>query len=223
MIPLIRISQNISGVAVIDSKEWTLSSETVNNGALSSPIRFIFTNITEAFQTSISLSFFISLFLILPLIVYHIWGFCLPSLYNFERKNFTNDCIFFLFFFIIATVLSVTLIFPFFWKFFLKFEEINLLYELECEPRISSYISFLFYIIISTHFFCEIPFIFFLLLKYNYLDILSIIKKRRIIYLSLLLFISILSPPEIMTQIFLFVICLIFFELCVFLKIIMGE
>ena len=182
--------------------------------------KFIFTDISEAFQTSIQLSFFISLFLILPFLLYNIWSFFIPSLYNFERRKFTIDCIIFFFIYLLATYLSINIIFPFFWKFFLNFQEINNLYELECQPRISSYISFLFYIILASQILCLFPFLFFLLLKYNYLNIEQIIKKRSLIYLVLLICISILSPPEITSQFFLLFTCIFFFEVSVSIQLI---
>ena len=185
--------------------------------------KFIFTDISEAFQTSISLSIFISLFLIVPFIMYNIWSFFIPSLYTFERQRFTSDCNFFLFIYIIATYFSINVVFPFFWEFFLNFQEMNNLYELECQPRISSYISFLFYIIFVSQVFCLFPFFFFLLIKYHYLNIQQIIKKRSIIYLTSFLVISFLSPPEITSQFLLFFICIFFFEISISIQLILKK
>jgi len=188
-----------------------------------STIQFIFTDVSEAFQTSILLSFFVSLFLITPFLLYNIWAFIIPSLDVFERNNLTKDFLLFLLVYILATYISIFIVFPFFWQFFLNFQQISICYQVQSQLRISSYISFLLYIIIGTHFFCEIPFLFFLLLKYNYLNISKIIKNRRIIYLSLLLFTAIVSPPEFITQGIIFTISLLFFEILVFMKIIIKK
>jgi sec-independent protein translocase protein TatC len=213
-------SSSVSPIPFHNTEFWS-PSKVENLSSFTN--KFIFTDISEAFQTSISLSIFISLFLIVPFILYNIWSFVIPSLYNFERQKFTSDCISFFLIFIIATYFSINVVFPFFWEFFLNFQEINNLYELECQPRISSYISFLFYIIFLGQVLCLFPFFFFLLLKYHYLNIQQIIKKRSIIYLTSFLVISFLSPPEITSQFLLFFICIFFFEISISIQLILRK
>lgn len=215
------ITDSVLPLITTPDVEFSLPSQVENLSSFTK--KFIFTDISEGFQTSISVGIFISLFLIVPFILYNIWSFFIPSLHNFERRRFTSDCIFFFFIYIIATYFSINIVFPFFWEFFLNFQEINNLYELECQPKISSYISFLFYIIFLGQALCLFPFFFFLLLKYNYLNIEQIIKKRNLIYLTSFLSISFLSPPEITSQFLLFFICIFFFEISISIQLILRK
>jgi sec-independent protein translocase protein TatC len=192
----------------------------------SNAFTFICTNISELFQTSIEITIQFSFFIFIPFFLYNIWVFLIPSLYCFERKKWTYDLYIYIYIYILAIFLNCIVVFPFFWKFFMHFQEEMLLrnnsffFQLQNQPRISSYLSFFFHTEIITHFFCETPFFFYLLLKYNYIQIAQIIKNRRIIYFNLLLFIALISPPEILTQILFFIMTIFLFELLIFFQII---
>ena len=191
----------------------------------SNAFTFICTNISELFQTSIEITIQFSFCIFIPFFLYNIWVFLIPSLYCFERKKWTYDLYIYILLYILAIFLSCIVVFPFFWKFFMHFQEGMLLrnnsffFQLQNQPRISSYFSFFFHTEIITHFFCETPFFFYLLLKYNYIQIAQIIKNRRIIYFNLLLFIALISPPEILTQILFFIITIFLFEFLIFFQI----
>lgn len=187
---------------------------------------FICTNISELFQTSLEITIQFSFFIFIPFFLYNIWVFFIPSLYCFERKKWTSHFSIYIYIYILAIFLSYSIVFPFFWKFFMHFQEGMLLgnnsffFQLQNQPRISSYFSFFFHTEIITHFFCETPFFFYLLLHSNYIQIAQIIKNRRIIYFNLFLFIALISPPEIFTQTLFFISTLFLFELLIFFQII---
>ena len=62
------------------------SSQTFRNSHQDSIHKFIFTDITEAFQTSLGISFLSTLCLQIPFFVYTIWAFLVPSFFKQERK-----------------------------------------------------------------------------------------------------------------------------------------
>ena len=187
---------------------------------------FICTNISELFQSSVHVSIFFAILLLCPLILYNIWVFIVPSLFYYERYKFThNFCLLFIVY-LLATILSIFIVFPSIWQFFMDFQRTignSPFFQLQNQPRIASYLSFLFHIEIVTHLLCEIPFLFYLLLKYNYLPLNKVIKNRRIIYLISLVFVSIISPPEIFTQGCGFAISIFVFEFLILLQILSSK
>lgn len=203
--------QEISHVMAIESKRLGISTKPM--------AEFIFTDIVEAFQTSLSISFTISFFIGIPLILYNIWSFLAPSFYKSEKKEFSRDCIFFLIFFLVATFISICFVFPFFWNFFLSFEQNGHFAQLESQPKISSYLSFFYSILFFTHFFSALIFIFHLLLKYDILILEKITKKRPHIYMTFLVLSALFSPPEVLIQMVLFFLSIFFFEISLFIKI----
>ena len=49
---------------------------------------FIFTDLTEAFYTTIQLNLIVSIYMLIPFITYHIWCFYIPSTFLEERKKY---------------------------------------------------------------------------------------------------------------------------------------
>lgn len=121
----------------------------------SKPINYIFFDVSEAFYTAINFSILLSFFFVFPYMLYNFWAFLVPSLYIYERKEFTKESSFFVFFFYCSLLSTFFFFFPIFWKFFLSFETIgsalqhanqeSTLFQIEYQPRISSYVSFFFF------------------------------------------------------------------------------
>jgi len=89
----------------------------------SNAFTFICTNISELFQTSIEITIQFSFCIFIPFFLYNIWVFLIPSLYCFERKKWTYDLYIYILLYILAIFLSCIVVFPFFWKFFMHFQE----------------------------------------------------------------------------------------------------
>lgn len=187
------------------------------------PYYLIFTDIPEAFKTSLSLSLGFSLYIHIPLIVYQLWSFTIPSLFSFERKTFSKFCIFFLFLYILGTFLIYSLVFPVLSNFFFNFQTNNDFLHIHCEPRISSYISFILKISLISQLIFQLPFfisIFFYLKLFSLSDIL---ENRRIIYWFILLFSAFVAPPDFFIQFGLSFCFTFFLETMFFFLILLNE
>ena len=83
---------------------------------------FIFTDLTEAFYTTIQLNLVVSMYILVPFIIYNIWCFFIPSTFLEERQKYN------FFFSAIVTLLVISACFIFFlvlpelYKFLLNFE-----------------------------------------------------------------------------------------------------
>ncbi len=173
---------------------------------------FIFTDLTEAFYTSINISLFFSLYIILPVLFYQLWCFFIPSKFEKKRKKI-NSIFFIILFIIICSFLFVYFVLlPKFCFFFVTFQINTNLLNIQLEARIQSYVQIVSKLyILSTFFFLQ-PLIFFYTIKYKYIKLTYLTKIRKKIFFCLLILFSIISPPEFFTMIYLTLFFFIFIE-----------
>ena len=120
--------------------------------------------------------------------------------------------------FLVNMRINYNTIIPYFSEFFLCFYEKNntstVLFQTFLEPKLTEYISFILNIFLYTTLFFQIPIVFTICLQINLL-----IKYRKILYIIVLLVATIITPPDVITQILLSlpIYCLI--EFSIFLRI----
>ena len=162
---------------------------------------FIFTDLTEAFYTSIQISYFFSLYLISPLFIYQLWCFFIPSRFQNERKN-VKFTFFFIFICLLLSVLVVYfIILPKLYKFLLTFQIKTSLVTIELEARIKSYVELACKIFILFTIIFILPIVVLVSMKTNKLKIHALPKNRLKIFFCILIVSSIISPPDVFTQI----------------------
>lgn len=162
---------------------------------------FIFTDLTEAFYSIIHLNFIVSLFILIPFIIYNIWCFFIPSTFLEERKkyNFFFSAIIFLLF--ISACFYFFFLLPELYKFLFNFEINTSFLIIKLEARIQSYIELCCSIFFLCSILFQIPLFFFLGFEYKLLSSDFLIKNRfKVIFINLLLA-AFISPPELVTQI----------------------
>jgi sec-independent protein translocase protein TatC len=97
--------------------------------------------------------------------------------------------------------------------FFLDFEKKNLYFPLHFEAKIEDFFSIMFLIFFNIILSFQIPVIVYIL---NYKKIINnffIIKNRKIFYLFFLLLSALMAPPEIISQLIIYIFILILFEI----------
>lgn len=178
---------------------------------------FIFTNITEIIQTNIFIALMISLFISLQLLFIQIWLFISNGLFKYENLNIIKFFFFFIIFnFLIINVILIKII-PYLWFFFINYTFSNeYLFNIYFEPKINNYFNFIFY----TFIYIYLLFFYFFLLFYIILNqkfkINIIINLRKIFYFKFLIIATIISPPDILSQLIITLFFIIFFELYIF-------
>lgn len=176
---------------------------------------FIYTNLSDIFYTYINIIIMTSIQITLFYILYQNYIFLKPGLYKseFTRIKFVIISLFNLW--IITLLLIYNIVLPFSWKFFLSFQnninETNN-FSFFFEAKLDEYILF----VITTFNIC----IFNLACIYCILTVLNtksgLLKNlklyRKIIYFILFLLASIVTPPDIISQIFLGTLSIFLFE-----------
>ena len=178
---------------------------------------FIFTNITEVFTTYIKLSFFISNNFILIILIYHIFIFFSPGLYKFEYKNYKLIIFIGTFLWFLSILLLYYFILPYSWNFFLSFQnnDSSNLFNLYLEAKLLEYLDLFF----LCFFFCKInsQLLFFIFLFFYFNNNLKFFKiYRKFLYVIFFFISSLITPPDIISQLFLGTLTILLYELLTF-------
>jgi sec-independent protein translocase protein TatC len=147
-------------------------------------LNLIYTSLTEAFNSYIYFCIIISIIINIPLLIYHYILFMIPGLYEFEFNNLMYNLIKYFILFIIFYYTCFNWLFKYIILFFIQFESNYLTLNLKITDFIYFYNSF----ILSFILLFSIPFI-------N----ININGKRRFIYMSILILIALITPPDVLS------------------------
>lgn len=161
--------------------------------------KLIATDITAPVIMPITLSLFTSFILNLPFLIYQAWRFVSPALYKHERKNILPITITSLFLFFIGMCFAYYLVFPLMFNLFIDVlpPDVTLMTD------INSYLDFVIKMLIIFGVTFQIPCIIILSLKFNILDIETIIKARPYYIIGAFVISMILTPPDVLSMILL--------------------
>jgi sec-independent protein translocase protein TatC len=173
--------------------------------------KMIYTSLTEGFFTYLRVSYFMALFWSIPYFLLELWGFVSPALYEKERKSVFPFLIATPFLFYLGGFFVYLLVVPNAWTFFLSFQNENI----ELSAKISEYLSLIMSLIIAFGLCFEIPVILAMLSKFGIVTIESLKKFRK--YFIILAFVcgAFLTPPDIISQLFLATAIILLFELSI--------
>ena len=182
--------------------------------------KLVFLSPTEAFFAHIKVSFFAAVFISLPIILIQIWRFCAPGLMDREKRYIVPFVFFSTLSFIIGALFCYFLILPYGLAFLLSFATESL------TPQISIgfYISFAFKLIFTFGLVFEVPIVTVLLVQIGVItpDFLS--KNRGYVIVGAFVMSALLTPPDVVTQVFLAGPVIVLFEISIIVsKIIMRR
>ena len=175
---------------------------------------FITTNLSDVFTVCLKCSYFISFQFLIILIIYHILMFLSPGLFNFEYKILRLLVCICVILFILSILILHLCILPFLWDFFLSFQEnckINIFFESKLTEYFEFYQNIYFVVILINQSF---SFIILHLLLTNR-KIMFILTSRKIVYFIFILFATLITPPDIISQILIGTGLILFYEFLV--------
>lgn len=179
---------------------------------------FIFTNVTEIFSVYLQLVLFLSFQVFVLCFFYHIFSFLTPSLFyteyfylKFLYKTIVGVWVFSVIF------LSYMLV-PLTWNFFLSFQSLTKAYSfnLHFEAKIYEYLSFYIELYYLSVLYCQIFVALFLFLIYTNTNIKIIRKFRKLNYYFFIIFSTLISPPDILSQILISSVTILLYECLIF-------
>lgn len=189
-------------------------------GAYEKPY-FIFTNITEMFYVYIELSLFISNQIAILVLFYQTLMFLSLGLYTFEFLRLKSVFQIFIVSWLASTILLYKFVIPFSWNFFLSFQQssnniqpISIFFEAKIMEYFH-YFTSLYYICLINCQFLAILIVFLTSLN----EKLGKTKAfRKLFYLIFVVFSTIVTPPDVISQITISLFLILIYELLLFLK-----
>jgi sec-independent protein translocase protein TatC len=171
----------------------------------------IFTSLPEAFFTYLKISFLASIFLVSPYILYQVWKFVSPGLYESEKKSVAPFVAFSTIFFVGGSLFAYYIVFPFGFKFFVGFGNDFI------RPMLSlkEYLSFSMKLLIAFGVIFELPIFMFFLARIGIVNSETLTKKRK--YAILLVFVTaaLFTPPDVVTQVLMAVPLMLLYEISI--------
>ena len=182
---------------------------------------FIFTNVTEMFYVYLELSFFIANQITLIILLYHSLMFLSLGLYKSEFLKLRFALKFFLIFWLGSFLLFYKFVIPFSWSFFLSFQDNPLQTQpvsFMFEAKIGEYLTYfksLYYICLMN---CQLlaGVTFFLANLSERPEKTQ--RFRKLFYLLFVLFSTITTPPDIISQVLISLLLILIYELLIFLR-----
>ena len=180
---------------------------------------FIFTTVTEAFMTYLKIAMVAALFLGAPVILYEVWMFVSPGLYEKEKRYIFPFIAFGSIFFIIGGLFCYFVVMPTIYHFFVSFAGPSIIPM----PSLKEYMNLTLKLLIIFGFIFQMPLIAFYLSKAGIIKYRMLAKKRRYAALAIVVMSAIISPPEVTSQLLLAVPMYGLFEVSVLIARVFGK
>jgi sec-independent protein translocase protein TatC len=174
--------------------------------------RLIFTNLPEMFLTYLKVAFIAGVMLTAPFIFYQLWMFIAPGLYQREKKFVFPFVIFSTILFVGGSLFGYFVVFPFGFKFFMGFSN----EYVQALPSVKQYFSFSTKLLFAFGVIFELPVVMFFLSKMGVVTPELLKKKRKYAILLAFVVAAILTPPDVLTQIFMALPLVVLYEISIF-------
>ncbi|MDW7674399.1 MAG: twin-arginine translocase subunit TatC [Bacillota bacterium] len=155
-------------------------------------IPLIYISMTEGFITQIKASFFAALIISLPIILWQLWSFILPALYQNEKKYLTLVVPGSFFLFILGVAFAYYMVFPLAVAFLIGISGEGL------SPMISigKYLSFLISFSLPFGIVFQLPLVILLLTKLGIVNAEFLSKNRKYALFAIVVISAMLTPPD---------------------------
>lgn len=179
--------------------------------------RLIYTSLTETFVTYVKLACFIGLMVTFPYIATQLYLFLAPGMYKREKKVLLPYLIGGPVLFFMGASLAYFFVMPMAWKFFAGFETSAGAggMAIVLEAKVSEYLSLVLHIIIAFGLAFQLPIVLTLLVRVGLIKTTTLTRGRRYAVVILLTAAAFLTPPDILSQILLFIPLYLLYELAI--------
>jgi sec-independent protein translocase protein TatC len=180
---------------------------------------FIFTGVTEAFLTYFKIWILTAVTLSSPVIIYQIWMFVSPGLYEREKRYVYPLIAWGTLFFAAGVAFCYVIVMPHLYRFFIGYGSDFIIPM----PDLKAYVSLTLKLLIIFGFLFELPFIAYFLAKARIINYRLLASKRRYAILAAFITSAIITPPDIISQIMLAVPLWGLYELSIVIARFVGE
>ncbi len=178
----------------------------------------IYTGIAEGFVFELKLSAVAAIFVSSPMIFYQLWAFIAPGLYKKERLYAGPFIILSTLFFTGGAAFFYFVVFPFVADFFSQFAAD----QLQWKPKLSEAFSFVVMMMLAFGAVFELPVLTFILAKLGIISSAFLSRNRKYAILIMITLAAFITPPDVVSQLFLFAPMWMLYEFSVLVAWIFG-
>ncbi len=164
---------------------------------------------TEVFMIQIKMALLLDLIVCFPYIAKQLWGFLVPALYAHEKKFIRSIVLSSSFLFIFGAAFCLFFILPLIIKFGMSFATSNI----QAVFGISNVVNLSLWLILAFGLMFQFPLVTYSLIKSDIMSYETVSDKRPYVVVGILLLAAVLTPPDIVSQILLFVPTYLLFEI----------
>lgn len=161
-------------------------------------LKIINYNISGQFTTHMYISFFAGMIVAAPYVIWEIWRFIKPALYEKERRHSTGAVLSMSVLFIMGILFSYFLIVPLTLSFFGTYQVSD---SVNNQFALSSYISTVVSVTFSLGVVFELPVFVYFLTKVGIITPEFLKRNRKYTLVILLIIAAVITPPDIISQI----------------------
>ncbi len=169
--------------------------------------KLIATGLPETFVTYIKLALYGGFFAAFPYIAAQLYLFIAPGLFKHEKRVIAPYLVIAPLLFFLGAAMAYYLVMPKAFAFFLSFEvpQGEGLVPLQVEAKVSEYLGLVMHIVLAFGLAFQLPILLTLLIRFSFLSVQTLAKGRRYAVVILLGIAAIITPPDILSQILLFI------------------
>ena len=210
-----RVLRVVIAVSVIFLALWFLMQDA--HQILTNPImaqlkdgdQMIATGVASGFLVPFKMTLVLSAFIAMPYILFQIWGFVAPALYQHERKLAIPLLLSSILLFYVGIAFCYFVVMPIVFGFFAGFVPEGIAYM----PDISNHLDFSIKLFFVFGIAFEVPIAIILLVWTGITDVQSLKQKRSYIFLGCFVIGMLVTPPDVISQTILAIPMYLLFEL----------
>lgn len=216
-----RLVWSASAVLALSVLGFYLVSEFDLIGILKEPITdlipegmLLFTSPTEPMMVTLKLSFIVGVILAMPIIVYHVWAFLSPALFEHEKKVIVPSLIGGLVLFSLGVAMAYWLVLPLGLRFLLGFQT----QALSPIITIGEYLRFATRLILAFGVIFELPLVSVILSALGIITPATLRRYRRHAIVGVALLSAILTPADVATMLLMMLPLVLLYEVSIVLS-----
>ncbi len=179
----------------------------------------VFTAVPEAFFTYLKAALLAGVFFSSPFILYQIWAFVSPGLYEREKKYIYPYLFVSTIFFVAGALFCYLIVFPVVFRFFLSFAT----KDIRPLPAIKEYLTFTIKLLLAFGLLFQWPALILFLSRMGVVSSKTLAKNRKYAILGIFVAAAVLTPPDLVSQLLLAGPLLVMYEGSIWMAKFLGK
>ena len=176
-------------------------------------VELIATDLSSQFMTHISTSLYLGLLCTSPYILFELFRFISPALYDNERKYSVPVLFVVYFLFIVGVLMSYFILFPVSFRFLGTYSVAE---QVHSTITLDSYISTFVTLTLVMGVVFQLPVIAFLLAKLGIIQSETLSKYRQYAFLIIMIVAAVITPPDLMTLVLVTIPLYLLYEVSIY-------